>query len=86
MCQSLLSTHDSARGLFRGRGSGLLSMSHTELSTKELFPLLDASASGFVEATLFFLPPLGGGVAFLFLLIVVLGGGGVGLVVFGRYV
>lgn len=59
MCQSLSSTHDAARGLFRRRGSGLLSMSHADLSARELFPLLDASASRFVEATLFFFPPQG---------------------------
>ena len=53
------STHDSARGLSRGRRSGLLSMSHAELSAREPFPLLDASASRFVEAALFFLPPQG---------------------------
>ena len=52
-------THDSARGLSRGRRSGLLSMSHTELSARETFPLLDASPSRFVEAALFFLPPQG---------------------------
>ena len=52
-----LSTHDSARGLSRGRRSGLLSMSHAELSATQTFPFLDASASRFVEATLFFLPP-----------------------------
>ena len=57
----LFSTHDSARGLSRGCGSGLLSTSHAELSTREPFPLLDASASRFVEAALFFLPLSGGG-------------------------
>ena len=55
-----LSTHDSARGLTRGRSSGLLLMSHAELSMRESFPFLDASASRFVEAALFFLPPSGG--------------------------
>ena len=54
------STHDAARGFSRGHGSGLLSTSHVELSAWELFPLLDASASRCVEATLFFLPPSGG--------------------------
>ena len=55
-----LSTHDLARGLSRGRRSGLLSMSHAELSVREPFPLLDTSASRFVEVALFFLPPSGG--------------------------
>ena len=59
-----LSTHDSARGLSRGRRSGLLSMSHAELSARETFPFLDVSASRFVEAALFF-PPHGGGSCFL---------------------
>ena len=55
-----LSTHDLARGLSRGRRSGLLSTSHAELSARETFPFLDASASRFMEAALFFLPPSGG--------------------------
>ena len=59
MCASL-STYDSVRGLSLGRHSELLSMSHAELSTRETLPFLDASASRCVEATLFFLPPLGG--------------------------
>ena len=59
MCASL-STYDSARGLSLGRHSELLSMSHAELSARETFPFLDASASRCVEAALFFLPPSGG--------------------------
>ena len=59
MCASL-STYDSARGLSLGRHSELLSMSHAELSARETFPFLDASASRCVEAALFFLPLLGG--------------------------
>ena len=54
------STYDAARGLLRGRCSGLLSTSHAELSARGPFPLLGASASRFVEAALFFLPPSGG--------------------------
>ena len=59
-----LDTHDSARGLSRGCHSGLLSMSHAELSARETFPFLDASASRFLEDALFF-PPQGGGSFFL---------------------
>ena len=59
-----LSTHDSARGLSRGCRSGLLSMSHAELSARETIPFLDASASRCVEAALFFLPPSGGELLF----------------------
>ena len=47
-------THDSARGLFRGRRSRLLSTSHAELSAEEAFPFLDASASRSVKPALFF--------------------------------
>ena len=79
------SNHDSAKGLFRGRGSGLLSTSHAELSAREPFPLLDASASRFMEAALFFLSHLGG-VSFLLLLVIFFGGGGVSIVVFERHV
>ena len=52
-----LDTRDSARGLSLGHPSGLLSMSHAELSARETFPFLDASASRFVGVSLFFLPP-----------------------------
>ena len=52
-------TYNSARGLFRGHRSGLLSTSHTELSAMEAFAFLDASASKSMEAALFFLPPAG---------------------------
>src|SRR4051812_22293334 len=38
----------------------LLSTSHGDLSTREPLPLLDSSASRFMEAALFFLPPSGG--------------------------
>ena len=55
-----LSTHDLARGLSLGRHSELLSVSNVELSARETFPFLDASASRFMEAAHFFLPPSGG--------------------------
>ena len=73
-----LSTYNSARGFSRGRHPELLSVSNAELSARETLPFLDASASRSVEAALFFLPPLGGRVAFLLLLVVLGGGGGVG--------
>ena len=53
-------TRDLAMGLSRGRRSGLLSTSHAELSAREAFPFLNASASRSVEAALF-LPPSGRG-------------------------
>ena len=45
---------------FEGGRSGLLSTSHAGLSARGPFPLLGASASRFVEAALYFLPPSGG--------------------------
>ena len=53
-------TYEAARGLVRRGRSGLLSTSHAELSTMEPIPLLGASASELVEASLFSLPLAGG--------------------------
>ena len=53
-------TYEAARGLVRRGRSGLLSMSHTELSAWEPLTLLGAFASGLVGAALFFLPASGG--------------------------
>ena len=52
-------TYNSARGLSLGRHSELLSVAAVELSGREAFPFLDASASRRMEAGLFFLPPQG---------------------------
>ena len=53
-------TYDLARGLTLGSHSQPLLVAAVELSGREVFPFLDASATPCVEAALFFLPPAGG--------------------------
>ena len=53
-------TYEAARGLVRRGRSGLLSISHTELSIWEPLTFLGAFASGSGGAALFFLPTSGG--------------------------
>ena len=80
-------TYDLARGLTLGSHSPSLLVAAAELSGREVFPFLDASAPPCVEPVLFFLPPTGGGMDFFFLLLLMLfSDGGVILDVFGHCV
>ena len=60
ICIVSLNTYDSARGFGLGRHSGMASAFESEPSERDIFPLLDASASGSTEAALFFFLPLRG--------------------------
>lgn len=78
-------TYESAKGLTLGSYSPPLLVAAAELSGREVFPFLDASASPRLEAFLFF--PPGRGVDFFFLLLLlIVFGGGVRLGVFGCHV
>ena len=64
-------TYDLARGLTLGSHSPPMLVAVAELSGREVFPSLDASASSCVEAALLFLPQQGGmDFLFFFLLLV----------------